>query len=443
MRVDRLTLAAAIPVALAILLWLLSLAGTNPLPEDAYRVQAVVPTSDSLSPPAEVRIDGVRVGTVADIAEHGPRGRASLLLLDLDTEHAPVFRDATARVRLRTLVGENYVELDPGRPSSGALPDGGTLGIAQAQEYVASDDVFSAFEGRSRGHFRGQLRELGTALGDRGGDLNRTLAATAALTDASSPVAATLSAHRAEVSALVDDLGVVMSTLGERSSDIRLFARRSDSALSALDRRDEHLERSLRQLPGTLRQARATSAGLAALSGSATPVLRNLRVSAEELPPLMRDLGPAAAAARRTMASLDTFSRRGTPALESLKAFAASGAEAAPALGGLLRHYNPFARYIARYAQELGAFAANMRSLSNAVDATGKLARINGVVTPSTVAAFTPEMKQIYGRLRELGALEESLGPHHLNPYPAPGKIADPGPFEGPYPRVQAEAPYR
>jgi phospholipid/cholesterol/gamma-HCH transport system substrate-binding protein len=439
LRIDRLTLAAFLPVALALVLWFFHLAGADPVPASHYRVQAIVPTSDALAPHADVRFDGVKVGKVAKIAGYGANGRRSLLLLDIDRDHAPIFRNARVRIRLRTVVGENYVELNPGTPSAGALPEGGTLGVDHAAEYVALDDVFSTLDAPTRRHLRGQMAEFAAALGDRGADMNRALGGAASLTADGSPVVSVLAAHRHDVAALIDYLGAVMRALGERRHDIALLAKHSRTALAALAARDQLVRSSLRALPGTLRQARTTAARLAGFSATSTAVLHNLRVSMQGLDPVVSDLRPAAASARKTVAALEPFARRATPLTSALTGFSRAGTTALPALHQLLREYNPLGAYFAQHTAETGAFFSNMRSLTNARDATGHLARINVVVTPSMIAAFTPEMRRMYDRLRSIGVAQAAIGPHYVNPYPPPGRIAAPGAFEGEYPRLRPE----
>ena len=79
-----------------------------------YRVQAVVPDAVALAVHADVRDAGVKIGDVSRIAN---RGDTAVLLLTLEREHAPVYRDARVLVRMKTLAGENYVALDPGHPA--------------------------------------------------------------------------------------------------------------------------------------------------------------------------------------------------------------------------------------------------------------------------------------------------------------------------------------
>jgi len=437
-RRDLLTLAVFVPLALTILFVYIQSSGEYVIPRGTYSVQAVVPTSVALAENAEVRIAGVRVGKVDRLAD---RGGDTLLLMKLDDKHEPIYRDARVDVRLRTLVGENYVELDPGAPKAGALPNGGTLKVDRAAEATQVDEVLSTFDRKTRRDLRGFIDGLGGGLENRGSDLNHLLESGSSFTTEASPVFETLRSQRAEVASLVDNLGTVMRALGDREGDLRLLARRSRTALSALAARDDHVARTIRELPSTLQRAAATSTRLAGLSDQATPVLRDLRLSFTELAPVIRDLGPTAARARRTMAALDTFAERGTPLVSSLKRFSDQTVDALPAVREILREYNPFAAYLSRYTRELGAFLASTASVFNGTDATGNLVRINPTITPSMYAGFSAEMAKAYDTLRNIGAVSGVLEQRGNNAYPKPGSIGEPVPFSGEYPRLDRRPP--
>ena len=61
-----------------------------------------------------MRIAGVSVGKVRKLDVDGDRNR-TLATIELDREFAPLHADARAMLRQKTLLGETYVELTPGR----------------------------------------------------------------------------------------------------------------------------------------------------------------------------------------------------------------------------------------------------------------------------------------------------------------------------------------
>src|SRR5206468_9739627 len=91
---------------------------------------------------------------------HGA-GDAATLDLVLDGEPVTVHRGATVRVGTKTLLGEPYVDLDPGPDAAPELPSGARLGLAAARDNVAVDEALRTFGPATR-------RDLQTTIGEAG-----------------------------------------------------------------------------------------------------------------------------------------------------------------------------------------------------------------------------------------------------------------------------------
>jgi phospholipid/cholesterol/gamma-HCH transport system substrate-binding protein len=73
-----------------------------------------------LNPQSAIRVAGVKVGTVSGIDLDGKRARVTLSL----PKEFPVYKDAFASLSSIGILGEKYIELDPGHPEAGRLsPD--------------------------------------------------------------------------------------------------------------------------------------------------------------------------------------------------------------------------------------------------------------------------------------------------------------------------------
>src|ERR1700712_533516 len=107
-----------------------SFGGPSPLAAKHYTFHADFAEASQLSDTADVRISGVSVGRVNHTELHGQRTRATI---QIDARYAPIPRDTRAILRQKTLLGETYVELSPGRRSSGILAAGGPLPNPQVQ----------------------------------------------------------------------------------------------------------------------------------------------------------------------------------------------------------------------------------------------------------------------------------------------------------------------
>jgi phospholipid/cholesterol/gamma-HCH transport system substrate-binding protein len=410
----------------------------NPL-DRAYRVQAVVPTAVALATNSDVRHAGVRIGKVKEIA---PRGGNAVLLLELDDDHAPVYRNARILVRTKTLLGENYVDLDPGAPTAPRIPDGGLLSLANAGEAVQLDEILSTFNRHRRRDLQRLLSGLGQGLDGRGGDLNRFLEASAAIVREGRPVNEILAADKDEVASLVNDFGRVMKALGDRGDAIRTFTQRSGELARAVAARDSELTSMLAALPGFLRQARVTTTALRGFAAEGTPVIRDLRLATRELVPGVRLLRPAATRGRRTMRALDDFQREASPALSRLPAFARGSADLTEPLEHVLRQTNPLLAHLAPYWREYGFLGNVLRTGSGTYDALGHYSHTGLYFGRSTQAGLlTPDQQRTFEELVDIGALAttDTIG---ANPHPKPGRAGLPEPFEGEFERVRAEPPY-
>lgn len=434
---SRWPLLVFVPVSVVLLLLLLQASGSGPAVGGGGReLQAVVPTAVSLSSAADVRIAGLRVGRVSRVVR---RGREAVVLMRLDEDAPPVFRDAAVDVRSRTVVGESFVAISPGSAAAGEVPVGETLGPGRAVEATQFDDVASLFDPGTRTRLRGQVDTLATALaGPRAGELNRLVEQASLATGSGAPVLETLADERQAVAALVDHLGTITRALGDRRDDIALLARRGETAVGALARERRAVERLFAAAPAALRQTDATSRRLGALSRRATVPVGDLRRALDTLAPSLSALAPTARAARRAVDELDRFGPGGVRLLRRAGAAADPLRLLLPAMDRALAEANPAIAYLAPYREELGAFFANLGSMTSLGDSLGRLARLAPVVSVSTLATAPKEFLELYDRLKAIGAVGEATGRHGLNPHPAPGTITDPQPFRGRYPRVEA-----
>lgn len=432
---DLLALALFIPIALVILFELLGASGSVPFTGPSRQLQAIVPDAVSLAPAAEVRVAGIRIGRVEKIAV---RGGDAVILIGLDGNAPPIFSDATVDVRTRTVVGENYVQINPGTPSAGQLAPGTVLGPSHAVQATQFDDVASLFSPPTRNELRDNLATLASALSDRHArQLGRLIGGLSLASGNLTPVLDNVAAQRGQLAELIDQIGQVTRALGQRRQDIRLIATNATAALAAVGIERADVEQVLKRLPGTLTQARTTTAKLASLAAVATTPVGDLRVALATLAPTIDQLAPTANAGRHALAELNAFAPHGARLLTRLTHVAPTVTCTLPRLEQILSQANPMLAYLRPYTPELGAFFGNLGSIVSIGDTLGRLARMVEVVSASTLAASPPAVVELYQRLKDIGAVQFLTGRHGINPYPKPGTIANPDPFTGKYPRIQ------
>ena len=89
-------------------LWI-SFGGSIPFAPQGYRVQVAFPQANELATGADVRIAGVDVGTVVGLRVDRQDSR-TLATLQLSKQYSPIPRDTRATLRIKTLLGETYVD---------------------------------------------------------------------------------------------------------------------------------------------------------------------------------------------------------------------------------------------------------------------------------------------------------------------------------------------
>jgi phospholipid/cholesterol/gamma-HCH transport system substrate-binding protein len=145
--------------ALVLLGWLiLRVEDWNPFGASGRRVDALFDSIEGLDDKAAVRVAGVRVGRVDGIRLDGQKARVTLLL---ETDVA-LGQGAEAAIVNLGLLGDKYVQLEPGPPGAPPLPEGAVLpgrspasfDRAMAKLEKIGDSVESLLSGDGAGGFR-------------------------------------------------------------------------------------------------------------------------------------------------------------------------------------------------------------------------------------------------------------------------------------------------
>lgn len=442
-RAHKLAVAAAALFAVPFVLYLLNASGGLGALDDEYEVRALLPYSSGLAAQSRVTMAGVDVGEVQKVQREGS---AIVVKLAIDDDHAPIPQDTSARLRLRTLIGEKSIELTPGR-SPRTLPDGGALPMSQ-DEFVEVDEILSELRGQNRERAQQTLRALGVAVGAKGPELNRVLENTSGMISTGAPVVRTLAREHRHITRLVANLGDLAGQVADRGDAMRTLSAGARTTFGAIARRDAALGSTLERLPATLDQVRRTARALRSATVAATPVVDRLGSAVDGLRPTVSLLGPAARDGRLTLLEAGRAAKPLTRTLTSLERFSRPGARTLPKIRSALCELNPLIRYISPYHRELAAVIVGLGSAVNAYDANGHISRLYiGAGTNSLLGAIPPEVAQAQSTLLDMGVLRKVslLG---YNPYPEPGKInanevgrrsVGPADAENKYPRITAD----
>jgi len=313
----------------------------------------------------DVRIAGARVGYVADIRlEDG----TAIAVLELDDPDTRLYQNAqAAQISDRSGLGQKFVNLDPGDPSTGALRSGGTIPASQTIKTEDLNQLLDVLDPDTRTAASSSLQNLGGGMVGHGQDLNtlarhgagiledtgalsRTMAADSGvpledLLEAADRLTGRMAGRHRELAALVEELGTTARAFGVDSGN------QVDASLARAPRTLEAAESAFRSVNGPL--ADTASA--------------------------MRTLRPGASALGRTTPTLREFLRESVTPLDKVPAVSGQAAPGLESLTQLVVDARPLAVQLVKTGSTsaplvsvLGAYAFDIANFYT--DASGALA---------------------------------------------------------------------
>jgi phospholipid/cholesterol/gamma-HCH transport system substrate-binding protein len=222
-----------------------------------------------------------------------------------------LFANASAELRPASAIQNLIVNIDPGDPSAGPLPDGEPIPSGRTTGFVAIDELTSVLDADTRAYTQILIGELEHGLSDRAGDLRGALRELAATTDDAGPIAASLATRRHLLTRLVDDLDVVTGTLADRSVQLGNAVAAGSDTLAVTASRERELAEATRLLGPVLEEAnRSLSAG-ADLADILVPALDRIIPSAGGLGEASAKLSAMLPRAAQLVGQFDELTRKG------------------------------------------------------------------------------------------------------------------------------------
>src|ERR1700758_2549859 len=125
-----------------------SFGGPLPLKSKGYRFTASFARTLVLSEQSDVRISGVDVGHVVALKlnKHGTTDAT----IEMNSKYAPIRANTHAILRVKTLLGETYVQLIPHGRVGPYLPDNGHLADTNIEPTVTLDDILASLNPQTR-----------------------------------------------------------------------------------------------------------------------------------------------------------------------------------------------------------------------------------------------------------------------------------------------------
>jgi phospholipid/cholesterol/gamma-HCH transport system substrate-binding protein len=215
-------------ISIAVLIALLVVAfkaGDLPLIGGGDTYKAAFTESGGLKPNDEVRIAGVRVGKVTNIALDGDRVIATFKI----SKKADFGTQTAAQIKVKTLLGAMYLALDPA--GSGQLAKGSTIPVSRTKSPY---DVVQAFSGLANRAERINVDQLAKSINTLADLTKDTPAAFQGTLRGLSRLSATVASRNEQIGELLQRLNTVSGVLNDRDQDIVALMKDSDVLLRAL-----------------------------------------------------------------------------------------------------------------------------------------------------------------------------------------------------------------
>jgi phospholipid/cholesterol/gamma-HCH transport system substrate-binding protein len=364
------TVAVAIVLGMVALIAIVLLATSAGGSGGGYTVRAIFDDAANIIPGEDVKIDGVKVGTVGSVTPT-PQQKAAVVL-HIETPGFQDFRaDASCTIEPEALIGEKFVNCLPTQPRAEDTPLPPPL-----------HKIPSGQEGE--GQYLLPVTNTSSPVDvDLLGDINRL------------PVTQ-------RFTIILNELG---AGLAGRGSDLNVVIRRADPALRELDKvlgilagqnkvlvnLAEESDRALAPVAGVKDQITNFIVGADTVSRASANQRGAIARNLADFPPFLRQLGPA-------MERFGRFAEQTTPTFTDLKA-------AAPGINQLFTNLAPFAHSSTTFFTSLGK--TSKISGPALVALQPLLAHLKTL--GSAAKPFSDSFSELLSSLRDTGGLERLM----------------------------------
>jgi ABC-type transporter Mla subunit MlaD len=320
------------------------LAGASDQSSEGRTYKLVFDNAFGLVKGGDFRVGGVNAGqtTGFDVEKKKGESPKAIVTVSVTKPGFGDFRtDASCEIRPQSLIGEYYVDCQPGK-SDQRLKDGGTVPVEQNSSTIPTDIVNNIMRRPYRERFRLILTELGTGLAGRPDDLQEVLRRAHPGLRETSKVLRILGDQNEVIKNFITDSDTVVAELEKNKRDVARWVREAGDAAEISATRRNELRANFRRFPEFLDELRPTMARLGELADEQTPLMADLRRAAPDLDTFFTRVGPFSEASRPAVRSLGEAGQVGTRAfregreeIAELRTLAAG----APAMAKPLRQF--------------------------------------------------------------------------------------------------------
>ena len=179
-----------------------------------HTLTARVSDADSMAVGSDVRIAGRLVGQVVSVQAGGDHSTITFHVYSSDW---PLPADTSASVRLATLLGQKYVQLNPGH-SSQQIADGAMIG--QTKPVVDFDQILNTFDKPTRDALTSLIRTVAGGVQNQEGTIQQLIPDLSDLSVHSNVPTQEFVTRNTEINAILTNLGITADQLNQSRDDL-------------------------------------------------------------------------------------------------------------------------------------------------------------------------------------------------------------------------------
>jgi phospholipid/cholesterol/gamma-HCH transport system substrate-binding protein len=275
-------------VAALVLALLASAVGLQLIPRE-HGHAALFSHASGIKPDDEVRVAGIPSGTVTDVELDGADAR---VLFDLDDD-VVLRTDARAAVKMATLLGKNYLEVDPGTGARAA--DDAEIPVDRTTPAYTLSDVLTRTK-QDLGDL--DLDAVDEAIGSMATALDQDPAETDAALRGTTKLARLIGEKDEQLGRLLTHVHEVTSSVRAQQDELESLLEDADVVATLVVRRRQTIERLLTNAQSVVRSmeelARENSDEVSEVLDQMHVVLSTLRKNADDLDASLERLAPMA-----------------------------------------------------------------------------------------------------------------------------------------------------
>jgi phospholipid/cholesterol/gamma-HCH transport system substrate-binding protein len=334
-----------------------------------YTLRAIFDDAGNLTVGEDVKVDGVKVGTVESVTPT-PQAKAAVAL-KIDNPGFQDFRvDASCTIRPQALIGEKFVDCLPTQPriedteppeKLKVIPPGDEgagqvlLPVTRTHSPVDQDLLGDIARLPERQRLTIIVNELGAGFAGRGSDLNAVIRRANPALQGLEQVLAILANENRTLTDLAVESDRSLAPLAADRSRLVGFINQSNTVAQATAKHRGALAQNFADFPAFLEQL--------------GPAMERLGRFADQTTPTFTDLGIAAPGIDKTFESIAPFSK-------SSEAFFEAFGKTAKSSGAALRAVEPLLGLAKALGKQAKPFAGNFSGLLTSLRSTGGLERL-------------------------------------------------------------------